>query len=458
MSTLPVIAIFDIGKTNKKLFLFNENYEIVFEKSARFTETTDEDGFPCENLESLRSSVFDSMKEIFSLKKFKVTAVNFSAYGASLVYVDKNGKPLTPLYNYLKPFPKELSDRFYEHNGGEEKFSLQTSSPVLGSLNSGLQLYRLKYEKPDMLKNLHFALHLPQYLSFLLTHKFYSDMTSIGSHTALWDFNQHTYHEWVNREGLIKYLAPVENSSKTFPFDASMNKCKAGIGLHDSSAALIPYLVNFAIPFVLISTGTWSISMNPFNKTSLTVEELKNDCLCYLQYQGEPVKASRLHAGLEYEIQVKRIADHFNQDNIKYRDIKYNPDLVNKLESNREGITRLSDDFYFHKRNLSAFKTDIEAYHQLMIDLIGMQFLSTSLVIDGHAVKRIFVDGGFSNNSVFMNLLANAFPEMEVFAASMAQATAVGAALAIHQEWNSKPIPNDIIGLKYYSSGKAIRF
>ena len=42
MRATPVIAIFDVGKTNKKLFLFDENYKIVFERSARFTETTDE--------------------------------------------------------------------------------------------------------------------------------------------------------------------------------------------------------------------------------------------------------------------------------------------------------------------------------------------------------------------------------------------------------------------------------
>ena len=41
---IPVVAIFDVGKTNKKLFLFNEQYQIVFERSARFLETTDEDG------------------------------------------------------------------------------------------------------------------------------------------------------------------------------------------------------------------------------------------------------------------------------------------------------------------------------------------------------------------------------------------------------------------------------
>ena len=73
------------------------------------------------------------------------------------------------------------------------------------------------------------------------------------------------------------------------------------------------------------------------------------------------------------------------------------------------------------------------------------------LVLKGTPVKRIFVDGGFSKNAVYMNLLAAAFPEIEVFSASMAQATAVGTALSIHQSWNTKSLPNDIIELKYYS-------
>jgi hypothetical protein len=55
-----------------------------------------------------------------------------------------------------------------------------------------------------------------------------------------------------------------------------------------------------------------------------------------------------------------------------------------------------------------------------------------------------------------MHLLAISFPDMEVFAASMAQASAVGAALIIHKEWNTKPIPKDIIQLKYYSASQDI--
>src|ERR1700761_2516086 len=114
MSAIPVIAVFDIGKTNKKLFLFDEDYRIVFERSARLEETTDEDGFPCEDLDNLNVFIVDSLHEIIEQANFHIKAVNFSAYGASLVYVSENRKPLSPLYNYLKSYPTKLSEQLYQ--------------------------------------------------------------------------------------------------------------------------------------------------------------------------------------------------------------------------------------------------------------------------------------------------------------------------------------------------------
>ncbi len=460
MSPIPVIAIFDVGKTNKKLFLFDENYKIVFEKSARFIETADEDGFPCENLESLRQSVFDSLNEVARLKEFEIKAINFSAYGASLVYLDDNGKPLAPLYNYLKPYPEEISKQLYAKYGGEEQFSLQTASPLLGSLNSGLQLYRLKNEQQTLFKKLKYALHLPQYLSFLLTGKSYSDMTSIGCHTALWDFEKKDYHEWVSSEGISIKLAPIISSDTASPNIYKNKHYKVGVGLHDSSAALIPYLVSFNEPFVLLSTGTWCISLNPFDDSPLTVDELKMDCLCYLQYKGSPVKASRLFSGFEYEQQVKRIAEHFNEDAIKYRSVDFDAKIADELRKNNVRNATAIDlkQSQFEARDLSRFKNDVYAYHQLIIDLIDLQVISTGLVLKNTKTKRIFVDGGFSKNSVYMHLLAAAFHGIEVYAASMPQSTALGAALSIHKEWNDGSIPQDIIHLNYYASKSNTHF
>ncbi|RCH55342.1 carbohydrate kinase [Mucilaginibacter hurinus] len=450
MSGIPVIAVFDVGKTNKKLFLFDEDYKIVYEKSARFIETVDEDGFPCENIESLRLSVFDSLSEVFRLKQFDVKAVNFSSYGASLVYIDDEGNPLCPMYNYLKPYPDHISDDFYSKYGGKQQFSITTASPPSGSLNSGLQLYRLKHTQPGIYKKVEYALHLPQYLSFLLSGKACSDITSIGCHTGLWDFEKRSYHNWVAQEGISDILAPIEPTDSVFDPLFPGNALKIGVGLHDSSAALVPYLVNFNEPFVLISTGTWCISLNPFNHQPLSNGELMDDCLCYLQYEGKPVKAARVFSGNEHEQQVKRISEHFGTDAIKYRDVVFDAAIINKLNPSNNQPTPQGKVSAFGMRDLNAFENDIEAYHQLVTDLVNLQVKSTGMILTGTNAKRIFVDGGFSKNKVFMNLLAIALPEMEVFAASMAQSTALGAAISLHKAWNSKPLPSNLIELNYF--------
>src|SRR6185436_11924321 len=124
MNPQQVIAIVDVGKTNKKLLLFNKQYEIVYEMSAKLNETTDEDGFPCEDLDALRDFVLTALSNVCRNKEFDVKAVNFSAYGASFVHLGTDNKPVTPLYNYLKPLSEETKNSFYQTYGGEENFSL----------------------------------------------------------------------------------------------------------------------------------------------------------------------------------------------------------------------------------------------------------------------------------------------------------------------------------------------
>jgi sugar (pentulose or hexulose) kinase len=438
MEPIPVIAIFDIGKTNKKLFLFDESYVIAFTRTVVLKETIDEDGHRCENVNSLCDFVMESLKEIFSKKEFQVRAVNFSAYGASFVYIDQLGNPPVPLYNYLKPFPRKLQDEFYDAYGGELLFSRQTASPALGSLNAGLQLYRLKKEQPFIFGQVRYALHLPQYLSWLVSGWACSDITSIGCHTAIWDFFKNDYHDWLQKENVLSKMAPFVSPDTAIEAKFDGYSFLTGPGLHDSSAALIPYLLSFPKLFMLISTGTWNISLNPFNDSPLTDQELRNDCLCCMSYKGNAVKASRLFAGYEHGEQVKRIAAHFNKSFSYYEDIE--PDL-SLLED--QGLQ------FFFETDLRKYNSFEEAYHQLVVDLVCRQAIS-SRMIQSENIKRVYVDGGFSRNKIFMKLLATSFPDLEVFAATIAEASALGAALVIHKHWNSTAIADDIISLKRY--------
>src|SRR5262249_45857815 len=254
------------------------------------------------------------------------------------VFIGQNGKSIPPLYSYLKPFPAAIKKQFYDLYGGELNFSMRTASPVLGSLNSGMQLYRMKIENPDKFFHIRFALHLHQYICWLLTQKTSSDITSVGCHTNLWDFSSNYYHNWVIRENVLEKLAPIQSSGMVYPLrdDIPMESflaedCISGIGLHDSSAALIPYLEYFREPFILVSTGTWCISMNPFNKKPLTADELQHDCLCYLTYKGSPVKSSRYFAGNEHAQQVDRIAGFFQKEKHYFKLVRYDSAMVSDL-------------------------------------------------------------------------------------------------------------------------------
>jgi sugar (pentulose or hexulose) kinase len=453
MPKQPVIAIFDIGKTNKKLLLFDQQYNLVYEESKKLDEIKDEDGFACEDVIELTKWVSNSFNSLLKDERFDIKAVNFSAYGASFVYLDEKGEVMLPLYNYLKPYPQKLQDQFYKTYGGESLMAKQTASPVLGNLNSGMQLYRLKYEKPEIFEKIKYALHLPQYISYILSSKFNTDITSIGSHTNLWNFQQNKYHHWVKQEGIQDKLPAILSCTKIA--DHINNTIAIGAGLHDSSAALIPYLSSFQEPFILLSTGTWCISLNPFNHSQLSDYELDQDCLCYLSYEGRPVKASRLFAGYEHEQQVKRLADHFKKPLDYYTAMTPDAALLKKIKTSNNTLQKKEQGVMvgqsaFAKRNLDDFTTYEEAYHQLIADIITQQTRSTNIVLKGTGVKKIFVDGGFGNNPIYMRLLALAFPEREVFAASVTQASALGAALAIHKSWNSLAPPTDMVKLKYY--------
>lgn len=454
MNKLPVIAIFDVGKTNKKLLLFDEQYKMVYEENRQLEEIKDEDDFPCEDVKALTQWLKDTFAALLKNDLYEIKGVNISGYGASLVYLDEHLHVSLPLYNYLKPYPVHLREKFYNTYGGESLVAKQTASPVLGNLNSAMQLYRLKYEKPELFAQIKYALHLPQYLSFILTGKVCSDITSIGSHTNLWDFQKNAYHKWVKNEGLDTKLAPIIDSDEVF--ENINGNISFGIGLHDSSAALIPYLISFTEPFLLLSTGTWCITFNPFNEEELSDLELRQDCLCYISFKGKPVKASRLFAGYEHEQQIKILSEHFNKPLDYYRTIQFDLRLYHNPESLIAISEKDTDDAMigqsaFGKRDLALFSSYEEAYHQFISDIVAQQIQSMKLVYIDRTIKRLFVDGGFSKNQIYMNLLAKAFPELEVYSASLPQASALGAALAIHEHWNAKPMPTDIFDLKLYS-------
>ena len=432
---MKVTAVFDIGKTNKKFFLFDKKLKEVYRTYTIMNEIEDDDGFACDNLAEIIRWARQTLKQFIADKRYKIQAVNFSAYGASLVHLDKKGEPITPLYNYLKPVPSNILEDFYAKYGDQWTLASETCSPPLGMLNAGLHLYWLKYAKPKLFGRVKWSLHLPQYLSYLFTGLPVSDFTSIGCHTMLWDYAKNDYHEWVYQENLDRILAPIVETSTTVMKTYGGKRLKFGVGIHDSSSALLPYFIFAKTSFLLISTGTWSISMNPFSEAPLTKVNLQNDVLKFMQIDGRSVKAARLFLGNEYKIQVKRLLKYFGKEPKYHHSIKINWSLIEHLRANYqrkfsfESIKIAREVSATHP--LSTFENFEEAYHQLMLELVEMQIKNSAMALGKTSVSKIYIDGGFIDNEVYVQLLADHFKNHQVETARSGLGSALGSAIVI---------------------------
>jgi L-fuculokinase len=446
---MEVCVVFDIGKTNKKAFVFSQKYEVLWQETIQIEEILDEDGDHCDDLLEILNWIQITVKKLKTDSNFTIKAINFSTYGASLVYVDKNGKPLAPIYNYLKIFPKNLKSIFDSKYNLDGEFFLETASPDMGMLNSGLQAFWLKNNKIETFKNTRFALHLPQYISFIFTNNAVADFTSIGCHTGLWDFEKMQYHNWLEKEHLKMLSLDIKSASST----ENVDNIEFGIGIHDSSAALVPYLKCIKEPFLLISTGTWSVSMNPFNSEGLTKNELENDCLQYLTYEGKPVKSSRIFSGNEHERHVKHLAAYFEKPIGYFKTVAFNAETVKTLRKKniqimpKEAHLQVLMESQFVERNLNTFASYEDAYHQLIMDLVTQQVASTQLVLNGTQIKQIIIEGGFANNSIFTKLFSEAFFHQKVYRSNLAQGSALGAAMVIGESWGAETENEHIVDL-----------
>lgn len=435
-----IIAIFDIGKTNKKILIFDEKFAVLSQKEEKFPTITDKDNFDCDDIDLIIRWIKDELVVLLENQEYNIIAVNFSTYGASLMFLDDKGKRLTPVYNYLKEISVKISETLFKQYKGKDEFCRKTASPALGfMLNSGIQMLWLQKERAEIMSKVKSILHFPQYLSYELTKQIVSEPTSIGCHTFLWDFDKMTYHQWTY-DKKITLPEPV-NNDVMFPSEINGKIISVGIGIHDSSAALVPYLKTSKEKFILVSTGTWCVNMNPFNDEPLTNYQLQQDCLCFLSPDKKQVKSSRFFMGHFHEVWVEKFAKHYQIDIKHFKTFDYNEMYIkraieeygkknvffpNGKESFEEGLNSV---------DLNSFSNYERAYTKFMIDLTDLCVESINLVISKNDDSdALYIAGGFARNKLFMHRLTNKFKNKKVYTSEIDNASALGAALILSEK------------------------
>ena len=81
--------------------------------------------------------------------------------------------------------------------------------------------------------------------------------------------------------------------------------------------------------------------------------------------------------------------------------------------------------------DLSWFDNFEEAYHHLIKELVDLQVKKIWLVLNGENVKKVFLDGGFVENSIFINILAAKLPDFKIIPSEMPLGSAIGATFSV---------------------------
>ena len=427
--------VFDVGKTNQKYFVFDAENKILVREIVSLSKIEDEDGHSAENIYEIVSWMRESLETLLASDIFVIHKVNFSAFGATLIHLDEKGEVVAPVYDYHKPVEANTFEPFYRDYGPESVFASHTGSKNLDLLNSGKQLYWLKYKRPAIFEKIRYSLHLPQYLSYVFTGKMYSEYTSIGCHTDLWDYEKKEYHNWVKAEGIDRFFPPIVETKKTVIKSFGGRKISFGIGIHDSSSALLTYLLRGKESFILLSTGTWCINFNPFSSDSLFDQnQINAGATAYMKIDGSPVKSSRLFLGEEYRLKVQKLIEHFSKPKFYHHGLELEKQLMEEVlkKSKKHFHWKYLDNKHAPPKDDLGFPNFEAAYYQLIRELMDLLISKIDIICET-LPKRIYIDGGFTDNKIFLAFLRRQIPQQKIKAKPASFACALGASQLMTQ-------------------------
>jgi len=436
------IAVIDAGKTNKKVSVYSRGLKLIHKESTQIGELKI-GGMLCDDIPAMNEWVLLALKRFAS--GYEVKVISATTFGATVVHLDRNGDFALPVISYMNPVDAVTENRFYGRFGSKADLYMKTGTPSFGcSLNVAKQLFWLKEKRKKEYGSIESTLFLPQYVGFFLTGKKSVELTSIGCHTYLYDFRKKGWSTVAAGMGAVGKI-PAEISK---PWDTLgtispqvcrrtglEGDCRVTVGIHDSNASLLPYLMWDRGEFILASTGTWGVFMYPGAKYELNRESLRRDVLYYIDPFGRPVKASRFACGVEHDHYSKLISKRFGRDP---RKVALNTRVLREiLESNDcfvvPALMPNTGQFPDSKPGIIGsrkfFKNIETAYHVLCLSLAVQSYFAINEILGGKKKIPIFIEGGFANNSIYAGCLSALFAGNRVMSTELKEATSLGAAI-----------------------------
>lgn len=424
------IATFDIGKTNKKLMVFDDDLKPQFECKTYIGEIV-RDGILCDDDEKIVTWVKSSFKDV--LKKYHVKALSVTTHGATVTYLS-GGKLGFPIVSYNHNIDESIRRMFYEEFGDPFSLYSVTGTPPWGRLlNVGMQIYWFRRSYPERFAKIDDILFFPQYLTYELSGMKSCEVTSAGCHTYLFDFRKRGW-------SFIAEKLEVDQRSPDFTnvwrpigkLTIDGLEIIVTPGIHDSNASILPYVAR-GQRLVFASTGTWCVFMNPYSGFNPRREDLEQNILYYADPYSRPVKSLIFPGGYEHDHYVKLIKERFGLSPLG---ISPNLELIEEILRRGKdfitpGLIERSGRFPYSKPRIIGdlfFKGPEHAYHILNLSLAIQSYAAIESISGGENID-VIVQGGFANNMIYLMILSALLSDRRVLRSGFSETTGLGAAL-----------------------------
>ncbi len=450
------VAVIDVGKTNKKIHIYDESLSLIDSRSRSF-DSVEREGLLVFPSEAIEEWLFDNLGDLASRVGFDLVAI--TTHGATITAVREDGTLALPIIDYTYEPGDEFHEEFYRLYGAPDDLQQSTASlPLPGLLNVAQTIHFFKTRYPvEWSETAHLLLY-PQYLAYKLTGIPSSDVTYAACHGFLYDFaSQGFCHVARQLDALDRLPQPVRLPGEILGVvdpevagrTGMLPTTRVLVGVHDSNSSLLPYLIKKTDEdFIVNSSGTWCVAMHPESSVDIQEDEIGKAVFYNASVFGEPVKTSILMGGQEFDTHVTLLKERAGLGTLPeipaslYEDVASQasefilPAIVQGTGQFPDSKARIiSGDLVYPfdaiqaGGELPSLASDHARYIAVLNLSLAIQTVTALSRVGLGPGVTVYTEGGFRNNPDYNALIAALVPEAIFRLSGMAEATSYGAAL-----------------------------
>ena len=423
IATMRGIAVVDVGYTNTKVILYDTSLNIV---SERKRVSPHHDGAHYREIDTAPIIAFaaEALRELDQL--LPIDRIVTSAHGACIVSLDADGTPAVPVMDYMSEPPPEIERAYHDIM---PDYAESYSPPLPRALLHGMQLFWQQQVMPEAFAATRTILPLMQYVGFALGGRAVTEVSSMSCQSHLVDMRNGGPSSLAHRLGWDRHYAPqaraweiIGTLTPSLRGKAFRGRGDLLAGVHDSNANLLRYLAGGQSHFTLLSTGTWIIGFD--TDADITTLDPARDIVANKNVFGETVASCRFFGGKEFEVLSQGAAGGTLQEvaDLVAADVMALPSFTDSggpmPGTGLKG--RITGPFRESLRDSPEARAALASLYCALMVAESLDAISSK--------GNVIVDGPFSQNGVFLAVLAALRPEQAVLASEARDGTAAGAA------------------------------